>query len=279
MKLGKFEVYPILDGYFGLDGGAMFGIVPKVIWEKTNPADERNRIKLALRTLLVKTLNELILIDTGIGNKFSEKYVDIYKIENQFLNLEKELKEKKITLDDIEIVINTHLHFDHCGGNTRAIVYENKVIEFIPTFKKATYFVQKREFEYGLSPDVRSQASYLKENFLPIRNKFKLVEENEKAITDGVYLIRTGGHTIGHQIVLIQSEGETLCYLGDLIPTLSHLKIPYVMGYDLFPLETMKIKEEILKKARKEKWYLFFEHDPNISMIKYINEEEYLVIS
>ncbi|MEO0087083.1 MAG: MBL fold metallo-hydrolase [candidate division WOR-3 bacterium] len=276
MKLGKFEIYPILDGYFGLDGGAMFGIVPKVIWEKMNPADERNRIRLALRTLLVKTPNELILIDTGIGTKFNEKYVDIYKIENQYLNIEKELKELKITLEDIEIVINTHLHFDHCGGNTKAITYEKEIIEYIPTFKKAIYFVQKEEFEYALAPDVRSKNSYLKENFLPIRDKFKF-PENEK-ITDGIYVIKTGGHTVGHQIILIQSEGETCCYLGDLIPTLSHLKIPYIMGYDLFPLETMKFKEELLKKAKKEKWYLVFEHDPNISMIKFINEEEYLVI-
>ncbi len=276
MKLGKFEIYPILDGYFGLDGGAMFGIIPKVFWEKTNPADERNRIKLALRTLLVKTPNELILIDTGIGTKFNEKYVDIYKIENQELNIEKQLKELKIGLEDIEIVINTHLHFDHCGGNTKAITYENEVIEFIPTFQKATYFVQKEEFDYGLSPDIRSKNSYLKENFLPIKNKFKFPDDEK--ITDGIYLIKTGGHTVGHQIVLIQSEGETCCYLGDLIPTLSHLKIPYIMGYDLFPLETMKVKEELLKKAKKEKWCLVFEHDPNVGMIKFINEEEYLVI-
>ncbi len=277
MKLGKFEIYPILDGYFRLDGGAMFGIIPKVLWEKTNPADEKNRIRLALRTLLIKTPNELILIDTGIGTKFNEKYVDIYKIENQELNIEKELKKLKISLEDIEIVINTHLHFDHCGGNTKAINYENEVIEFIPTFKKATYFVQKEELEYAFSPDIRSKNSYLKENFLPIKDKFKF-PINEK-ITDGIYVIKTGGHTVGHQIVLIQSEGESCCYLGDLIPTLSHLKIPYIMGYDLFPLETMRVKEEILKMAKKEKWYLIFEHDPNIGIIRFINEEEYLVIS
>ncbi|MEO0102535.1 MAG: MBL fold metallo-hydrolase [candidate division WOR-3 bacterium] len=267
MEFGNWEVYFLLDGYFALDGGAMFGIIPKVFWNKTNPADERNRIKLALRTLLVKTPELLILIDTGIGDKFNDKFSDIYKI-NKANGMEESLAELKISPADIDLVINTHLHFDHAGGNTK----NNERGEVVPKFPKAKYLVQEKEWRIANNPDCRSQASYLKENFLPLKdfgNLFLIAGDYQ--VTDGVEVLLTGGHTEGHQIVLITQGEKKIVYWGDLIPTVSHLNIPYIMGYDLFPLVTMKKKEELLARAKEERWLMVFEHDPKVA-IGYFDE-------
>ncbi|MEO0098096.1 MAG: MBL fold metallo-hydrolase [candidate division WOR-3 bacterium] len=262
MKFGNFEIYPILDGYFALDGGAMFGIIPKVLWQRTNPADEKNRITLALRTLLVKTPDCLILIDTGIGDKFDEKFSDIYKVDKAG-GLEKSLAELKINPRDIDIVINTHLHFDHAGGNTQ---YDEKR-EVLPKFPKAKYLIQEKEWQAANQPDCRSRASYLKENFLPLRDYGNLsLITGDYQVTEGVEVILTGGHTEGHQIVLITTKEKKIVYWGDLIPTVSHLNIPYIMGYDLFPLVTMKKKEEFLARAKAERWLMVFEHDPKVAI-------------
>ncbi len=258
MVLGKFDIKPIYDGFFALDGGAMFGVVPKVFWEKTNPADEKNRIKLALRTVLVKTGKELVLIDTGIGEKFQGKFEDIYKVDKTY-SIENSLKELGIKLEDIKIVINTHLHFDHCGGNTRI----NERGEVVSKFSNAMYYIQADEWQYANNPDIRSKASYLNENYEPLQKSgnLKLIEGDIKII-QGIEVVKTAGHTPGHQIVLIKSEGRTAVYWGDLIPTASHLNIPYVMGYDLFPLTTINWKEKLLPRALKEHWLMLFEHDP-----------------
>ncbi len=270
MKFGNFEVYPLLDGFFALDGGAMFGTVPKVFWEKTNPADERNRIRLALRTLLVKTEKELVLVDTGIGDKFNDKFRDIYWV-NKRPTIEESLAQFGIRPEDISIVINTHLHFDHAGGNTKI----DKGGKVVPRFPKAKYFIQKREWEMANNPDCRSQASYQKENFLPLKeyNNLVLVDKSY-SITEGVEVILTGGHTPGHQIVFVRSEDKRLVYWGDLIPTTSHLKIPYVMGYDLFPLTTMAEKEKYLKLVKEEKWVMAFEHDPKIAFAYFTDSDK-----
>ncbi|MEO0092726.1 MAG: MBL fold metallo-hydrolase [candidate division WOR-3 bacterium] len=269
MRFGKFEINPVYDGFFALDGGAMFGVVPKVFWEKTNPADERNRIQLALRTLLVKTENELVLIDTGIGDKFQEKFRDIYKVDKRF-NIDESLKKIGIEPETIKIVINTHLHFDHCGGNTRF----NDRGEVVPRFPTAIYYIQEAEWRYANNPDVRSKASYLKENFVPLEKfgNLRLIE-GDKEIVKGIEVIKTAGHTPGHQIVLIKSETKTAVYWGDLIPTASHLNLPYVMGYDLFPLTTINWKEKLLWQALKEEWLMIFEHDPQISF-GYLRQEQ-----
>uniref|UniRef100_A0A7C3YSB7 MBL fold metallo-hydrolase n=1 Tax=candidate division WOR-3 bacterium TaxID=2052148 RepID=A0A7C3YSB7_UNCW3 len=268
MKLGRLEIYPILDGYFALDGGAMFGIIPKVLWDRTNPADERNRIQLALRALLVKTPNYLILIDTGIGDKFNDKFAEIYKIDKS-PTIEKSLAEIGVSPDEIDLVINTHLHFDHAGGNT--IFTEGKGLTL--RFPRAKYLIQEKEWRVANNPDCRSTASYLRENFLPLResNNLSLLSGNER-ITEGVEVILTGGHTEGHQIVLLTSEGKKAVYWGDLIPTTSHLKIPYIMGYDLFPLVTMEKKKELLSRAQAEGWLMVFEHDPKFAFA-YFDEE------
>lgn len=269
MFLGKFDIRPIYDGFFALDGGAMFGVVPKVFWEKTNPADEKNRIKLALRTLLVKTGKELVLIDTGIGDKFQDKFKDIYKVDKTYA-IEKSLKESGVKPEDINIVINTHLHFDHCGGNTRI----NNWGEVVPKFPNALYYIQEDEWKYACNPDIRSKASYLNENYEPLEKSgnLKLINGDLKII-QGIEVIKTAGHTPGHQIVLMQSDDKTAVYWGDLIPTASHLNIPYVMGYDLFPLTTINWKEKLLPRALKEKWLMLFEHDPTENFC-YLKQEQ-----
>lgn len=269
MKLGKFEIYPIITGYFRLDGGAMFGVIPKVLWEKTNPPDENNRILLTLRCCLINTGKELVLIDTGIGNKNNEKFTNIYQVQKE-INLEKSLATIGISPNDINIVIDTHLHFDHCGGNTK-IDTDGKIV---PTFPNAQYYIQKDEWQAANNPDRRSRASYLKENFIPLQeaNLVRLVD-GDAIITEGIEVIKTSAHTFGHQVVKVSSEGQTLIYWADLIPTASHLNLPYLMSYDLFPLQTMEQKERLLNQALRENWISFFEHDPKIGMA-YLTQEE-----
>jgi glyoxylase-like metal-dependent hydrolase (beta-lactamase superfamily II) len=268
MKLGKFDIYSVLDGFFRLDGGAMFGVIPKVLWQKTNQPDSNNRILLALRTCLIDTQNELILIDTGIGDKYEGKFEDIYQVKKE-INFNNSLKQIGIKYEDIDIVINTHLHFDHCGGNTKIDTIGN----IVPTFPNAKYYIQKTEWEAANDPDSRSRASYLKENFQVLEQAkvLNLVDGDQK-ITDDIEVIKTSAHTYGHQVVLIRSEEKTLIYWGDLIPTVSHLNLPYLMSYDLFPLQTMEQKERLLDRALKENWVSFFEHDPKIAIATLIHE-------
>ncbi|HID94421.1 MAG TPA: MBL fold metallo-hydrolase [bacterium (Candidatus Stahlbacteria)] len=278
MKLGNFEIFLISDGNFWLDGGAMFGVVPKVLWEKTNPADQLNRIELGLNCCLIRAKNRNILIDTGVGDKLDRKFANMYRIKKS-RNISDSLKAIGLSEADIDIVINTHLHFDHCGGNTKV-----EDGSFAPRFKKAKYLIQRQEWEDATHPNERTKASYLQENFIPVKEggQLELIDGNEEIIP-GVKTIVTGGHTVGHQVVLIESEGETALYLGDLVPTTSHIKIPYVMGYDLYPLDTMRKKKELLRRAVVERWLLIFEHDPKVFAGylkeregKFILKEEYL---
>ncbi|MCX7757535.1 MAG: MBL fold metallo-hydrolase [candidate division WOR-3 bacterium] len=268
IKLGNIEIYPIVYGFFRLDGGAMFGVVPKVLWEKTNPPDENNRIILALRSALLKTQEGLVLIDTGIGNKGTEKFNHIYHVEAP-KSPDEVLKDLGFMPDEVKMVINTHLHFDHCGGNTRY----NESGRVVPTFPNAQYYIQNDEWNAAENPDRRSRASYLKENFVPLKEHNQVVLlDGDTQIAPGIKVIKTAGHTFGHQIVIVTSENKTFVYWGDLIPTSSHLSLPYIMSYDLFPLQTMDHKERLLKQAVKENWVSFFEHDPKIAMA-YLKEE------
>lgn len=285
MKLGKFNLSVVSDGKFWLDGGAMFGVVPKVLWNKLNPADEMNRIELGLNCLLIQTPENNILVDTGLGEKIDEKFKEMFRVERDSSLIES-LDKIGLKPEDIDFVINTHLHFDHCGGNTilspgfsssklencSGAIHRTKK-SFIPTFSRAKYIIQKQEWDDATNPNERTKASYLKENFIPIDEAGQLVLVNgEHELVHGIKVIITKGHTKGHQSVLIESDGKKAIYFGDLIPTASHIKIPYIMGYDLYPLDIIEKKKEILNRVIKENWLLIFEHDPKISFAYLVEE-------
>ena len=261
MQFGEFELFVVSDGHFRLDGGAMFGVVPKVIWSKLSEPDDQNRILMGLNCLLIKAQSDVILIDTGIGTDHDEKFIKNFEVE-QSTNLLQSLAAHGVARDDVTKVILTHLHFDHCSGNC----IEDPGGELKPTFPNAIYFVQKGELEYAKQPDSRSKGSYFPHNWEPLEktDQIKLISGDQQ-ILPGITVEVTGGHTRDHQIVTIQSGGRTACFLADLVPTTSHLKTVYVMGYDLYPKTTMELKEKVLKQALAEKWLLIFEHAPRIA--------------
>jgi len=269
MEIGDYTVTPIIADTFGLDGGAMFGIVPKPLWEEKNPADERNRIELATRVLLIEGNNRKILVDTGNGDKWDDKYRDIYKIDAGEQNLVQSLALKNITPGDITDVILTHLHFDHAGGST---VLDNG--ELVPAFPNATYYVQELNWKWANDTTEKDAGSYRKENFIPLRGHGVLeLVRGEVEIFTGIQLIVCDGHTQGQQLPLITGENHHLFYCGDLIPTVAHLTIPWVMGYDNFPLTTIKEKKKYLNRAADENWILLLEHDPTTTAISLRREE------
>ena len=256
MKFGEFELFAISDGRFKLDGGAMFGVIPKVLWSKLIPSNDLNRISLGLNCLLIKSDSDLILVDTGIGTLYDEKFASMFEIDKSS-SLIAGLAALDLKPDDITKVILTHLHFDHCGGNcTRG---EDGQIR--PTFQTAQYFVQKGELEYAKQPDPRSKGSYLSHNWeaLESSGQIELLSGNQ-GVVPGIEVFVTGGHTRDHQIIKISSNGKVACFLADLVPTDSHLKTVYVMGYDLYPKMTMEIKEKVLRQALQENWLLVFQH-------------------
>jgi glyoxylase-like metal-dependent hydrolase (beta-lactamase superfamily II) len=261
-RIGGLTVHAIQAGGQKLDGGAMFGVVPKPLWEKRIPADERNRIPLGMRCLLIEHPSGLILIDTGAGNKENEKFKNIYGLENEAADgstlLEDGLKEIGVAPTDIAIVINTHLHFDHAGGNTR--IRPDGSLEV--SFPNATYIVRRGEYDYAMHTNERTAASYFERNWVPVEKADKIEwVSREKEIVKGIRVIPTPGHTPFHQSVLIESGGDRAFYLGDLIPTHAHLPLPWIMGYDVEPLVTLETKRRILKQAMEENWLMIFEHD------------------
>lgn len=262
MKLGKFEISPLTDGFFSLDGGAMFGVVPRVIWERLYPPDSRNRIRLALGTLLVRANGQNILVDTGIGNKGDAKFCDMFAVDRT-PSIEQSLKAHHLTPGDIQIVINTHLHLDHAGGNTR-MEPDRRIF---PTFPNARYYIQRSEWESATHPNERTKGSYRQEDFM-ILEEMGLIEflEGDTNILEGIGVIETPGHTSHHQSALIESDGKKALFLGDLIPTTAHIPYPYIMGYDLFPLTTLATKKKILARTYEEHWLLIFQHDPKVRM-------------
>lgn len=262
MKLGAIDIHPVTDGRFRLDGGAMFGVVPKVLWEKCCPADELNRIQLALNCLLIRAHGKNILVDTGLGNKLDAKLQDMFAVDRT-PPLYDSLKEHRLAAEDIHMVINTHLHFDHAGGNT----VQDNGRGTVPAFPKAKYFVQQGEYEDAVLPNERTKASYRQENFAPIAHghQWEFLEGDTELLA-GLSVMVTHGHTAHHQAVKIESEGKVALYLGDLIPTVSHLPLPYIMGYDLYPLQTLETKRKVLDRAFQENWLLVFEHDPKVQM-------------
>jgi glyoxylase-like metal-dependent hydrolase (beta-lactamase superfamily II) len=258
MKIGKYSVHIIESGYFGLDGGAMFGIVPKPLWEKTNPPDNMNRIKLATRNLLLVSGSKKILVDTGMGNKWNGKNKEIYAIDQESFSLYKSLSKLNLKPEDITDVILTHLHFDHTGGST---VLNNNKLE--PAFPNATYYVQKQNYQWAVNPSEKDKGSYIKDNFVPLKEAGVLMQiEGEKQFDDEIDFIIVNGHTFGQQLLKLSDSANTFLYCCDLFPTTAHIPLPYVMGYDLQPLVTVNEKKRILKTALDEEWKLFFEHDP-----------------
>jgi glyoxylase-like metal-dependent hydrolase (beta-lactamase superfamily II) len=259
MKLGEFELHLVTDGRFGLDGGAMFGVVPKPLWEKKTPADERNRIRMAMNCWLVRGGGHTILIETGAGEKWEAKHADIYNFdkENRLLD---QLARRDARPEDVDIVINTHLHFDHCGWNTR-----REGDRVVPTFPKARYVVQRGELEHARQPNERDHASYLRDNFEPMQESGQWqTVEGDAEVVPGVELVVVPGHTRDMQCVKIASRGQTAILLADLVPTRAHLPYAWIMGYDLYPMTTLENKKRWLPRLAREGWLCLFGHDPDV---------------
>ncbi|HDZ58885.1 MAG TPA: MBL fold metallo-hydrolase [Ignavibacteriales bacterium] len=261
MKIGKYNLSIITSGYFGLDGGAMFGIIPKPLWQRTNPSDEANRIKLSTRHLILESDNRKIIVDTGMGNKWDEKFKKIYAVDEDN-SLETALNKIGLNAEDITDVILTHLHFDHTGGST--VLIDGKLV---PAFPNAKYHVQKKNYDWGINPSGRDRGSFIKDNFVPLfeAGVIEFTNDNQQ-LDDEIEVIETNGHTFGQQLVKISDSSNTILFCADLIPLISHIPLPYIMSYDLQPLVTLKEKEEILQKAAVEKWELFFGNDPEIAI-------------
>lgn len=251
------NLYTINSGYFKLDGGAMHGVVPKSMWQKQNPADDNNMCNWAMRCMLIEIGERKILIDTGMGTKQDEKFFSHYYPFGDD-SIEKNLAKYGFTTDDITDVFLTHLHFDHCGG---AIKREND--KLIPAFANATYWSNQQHWETAVHPNAREKASFLKENILPIQEsgKLKMIAGEGKWIDD-IELVFVNGHTDSMMLPLINCNGVKVLFCADLLPSVAHISMPWVMAYDMQPLKTLNEKERILPLAAKENWVLFFEHDP-----------------
>ncbi|MDQ3193780.1 MAG: MBL fold metallo-hydrolase [Bacteroidota bacterium] len=260
MQIGDYKLHAVQTGLFKLDGGAMFGVVPKNLWQKTNPADSLNRIDMCTRALLLDNGKRKILIDTGVGYKLSEKVNKIYDIDFSDYTLEKSLERLKVKKDDITDVILTHLHFDHAGGST----YYDAENKLRINFPNATYHVQRKQYEWALYPTERVRASFFPENYKPLEdNKVLKLIDGEIQFDELITLLPVNGHTSSMQLVKISDGSNTMLYTADLIPTAGHVPAPYIMGYDLFPLTTLEEKHKYLKDISNNKWSVFLEHDPH----------------
>ena len=260
MRIGNWDVSSIETGWFALDGGAMFGVVPRALWERKIPADDRGRIGMALRAMLIEEVegDRKILVDTGIGKKWDDKGADIYGVDHDRYDLHRSLAERGLKTSDITDVLLTHLHFDHAGGATR-----RDGDTFVPTFENATYHLQKGNLEWAQNPTEKDRASYLPENFEP------LLREGVLELTDGpgewlpgIELLISHGHTAHMQLPHVHGPEGHIAYCADMIPTSVHVPAPWVMAYDNFPLTTIDEKKATLTRAVEEDWILFFEHDP-----------------
>ncbi|UOX34865.1 MBL fold metallo-hydrolase [Flavobacterium sediminilitoris] len=270
------NLYPIESGNFKLDGGAMFGVVPKTIWNRTNPADENNLIDIAARCLLIENGNRLILIDTGMGNKQSDKFFGYYSLWGNH-SLDKSLQEKGFHRDDITDVFMTHLHFDHCGGS---VIWNKNKTGYEVGFKNAKFWTNENHWDWATNPNSREKASFLKENILPIEESGQLnfISRAENGFLEksdlGFGIFFADGHTEKQMIPMINYNGKTICFMADLLPTLGHIPLPYVTGYDTRPLLSMNEKDIFLKKAVENNYYLFLEHDAHNQIITVQNTEK-----
>jgi methylmalonyl-CoA epimerase len=268
VTVGDFELVSLSDGFFRLDGGAMFGVVPKVLWSRHTEPDDRNRIRLGMRPLVVRGARTM-LIDAGIGDKLDAKLAGIYGLERE-QHLDHALAAAGLTPESIDIVLATHLHFDHAGGFTA----RDEAGRARPRFPRAQYVVRRGEWEDAIAPNQRTRASYLAENFVPLAEARVLqLVDDDGTIMPGVKVRRSGGHTPHHQVVMIESGGRTAVFAADMVPTTAHLPEPWVMGYDLQPLDTMRFKAALLREAVKGEHLVFFEHDPEIAAGVVVEEE------
>jgi glyoxylase-like metal-dependent hydrolase (beta-lactamase superfamily II) len=270
------QLYPIESGNFKLDGGAMFGVVPKSIWSRTNPADNNNMIDMAARCLLIEEGDRLILIDTGMGNKQSDKFFGYYYLWGDH-SLDGSLKKWGFHRDDITDVFMTHLHFDHCGGS---IQWNRDRTGYEPAFKNAVFWTNEQHWKWAMEPNPREKASFLKENLLPMEEsgQLKFISREGSAFREktevgfGIWFV--DGHTESQMLPLIKYKGKTLVFIADLLPTVGHIPLPYVMGYDTRPLLTLQEKQLFLEKAVQEEFYLFLEHDAHHEICTLQNTEK-----
>jgi glyoxylase-like metal-dependent hydrolase (beta-lactamase superfamily II) len=268
MRFGDLELLPLLDGYFKLDGGAMFGVVPKPLWEKRTAADAQNRITLGLRPLVVRGERTLI-IDAGIGDKSDAKFAGLYGLDRA-RHLSHALADAGVSEEDIELALATHLHFDHVGGFTARAADGT----LVPRFPRARYIARTAEWEDAIHPHERNRASYLAEHFVPLMDAGVLdLVPGDTPIMAGVRVERTGGHTMHHQVVFIESGGRTAVFAADMIPTAAHVDEPWIMGYDLYPMETLAFKRRFVREAIDREYLIFFEHDPVVA-VGYIREKD-----
>ncbi len=259
--LGGWAVHAVETGYFWLDGGSMFGSVPKPLWAKLQPPDERNRIRLAMRCMLLVGHGRCVLVDDGIGDKFPPKLADIFRIETGVPTLEASLAELSLKVEDVTDVVLTHLHFDHAGGSTR-----NAGGRLVPRLPRARYYLQRKNLDNARRPNARERASYLPENFEPLLEA-KVLElwDGARQPWPGVEIVTADGHTRGQQLVRVHGPEGAAYFVADLVPTASHVRIPYCMGYDVAAIETMAEKQALLARAAAEGAWILIEHDPEIA--------------
>jgi len=271
LKIADYEILTLESGYVSLDGGAMFGVVPKPLWSKSNPADELNRIILAMRLLLIKSADRIIITDAGVGKKMNEKLSKIYNVDHSTHDLISGLAAHNIKPEDITDVIITHLHFDHIGGAT----WQDEKNDLQLTFPNATHHVQKKHWEWAVKPSEKDGASFMGENYLPIQENNRLnLLDGPGQLFPGIEMIVLNGHTPYMQGIKISDGNETLFYCADLCPTATHIPLPYIMGYDVQPMVTLEEKKTIFPKAVEENWTFVFEHDPYNVAKKIIKTEK-----
>lgn len=268
MRLGDMEVRLLGDGTLRLDGGAMFGVIPRTLWEKQAPPDGRNRVELAMNILLIQAGGKRILVETGSGGKWNDKLKDIYALEKAN-RLPEQLSAAGVSPESIDIVLNTHLHFDHCGGNTKLVNGRA-----VPTFPNARYITQRGEFDHAKAPTERDRASFYDENIIPIQESGQWeFLQGDAQIVPGVEVIVIPGHTRHMQCVKLTGAGQTVFFMADLVPTTAHLAYPWIMGFDLYPLTTLEAKKWWLPRAARENWTVVFAHDMHTPAAKLVERD------
>jgi glyoxylase-like metal-dependent hydrolase (beta-lactamase superfamily II) len=266
MKLGSFELHAVSDGTFALDGGQMFGVIPKPLWERKAPADARNRVRLSLTCLLICTGKQNILVETGIGDKFDAKFRDIYDVRRP-PTLLTGLGELGLGPEDIDIVVNTHLHFDHCGWNTRRLNGTT-----VPTFPRARYVIQRGEWQQAVNPSERERASYIEEFFRPAASQTEFLD-GDAEVAPGVRLEVVPGHTRHLQCARLESGNECAYFISDTVPTALHLPYPWIMSFDLYPMDTLASKKRLLPELARRRALVIFPHDPNTPWLRLVERD------
>jgi glyoxylase-like metal-dependent hydrolase (beta-lactamase superfamily II) len=268
IELGPIRVHVLRESTFWLDGGAMFGVVPRAVWEKRDPPDDCNRVELAANVALVETAGRRVLVETGMGERWDAREIERFRLQGD--GLLGALASLGVAAEDVDVVVNTHLHFDHAGGNTRRV--DGRLA---PTFPRARYVVQLGEWEDATHPHERNHASYREDDFVPLAEARQLeTVQGEVEVAPGVRVVPVGGHTAYHQMVIVEGGGRTLAIPTDLLPTASHLPLPFIMSYDLFPVGTLEVKRRLLARVVDEDWSLLFYHDPRVAIGRVRREKD-----